>query len=72
MNITPKKLREIIAKTYWQAHDDGRLCEVNGDIDFGVANLTIEARAIEAGCRPTPPSRAVSMTELNNKARTKK
>lgn len=51
-NISPKKLREIIASTYWTAHTDGRMCGRNGKPDFAIAGLTIEAAAIKAGCRP--------------------
>ena len=72
MNITPKKLREIIAKTYWQAHSDGRLCGKNGVPDFGMAALTIEANAIGAGCRPTRPDNAQQEIVSQNKHRTVK
>lgn len=66
-NIQPKKLRELIAKAYWEGHTDGRLCGKNGTTNFGMAGLTIEAIAIKAGCRPIKNEDAAKHPAFKNR-----
>lgn len=49
-----KKIREILAKLYWQGHEDGslRMMKKNKTIDYGIANISIESASIQLGCKP--------------------
>jgi hypothetical protein len=42
-----KKQRDFVAKLYWQAHSDGRLCGKDELPDFGHANAEIEVAVKE-------------------------